>query len=100
MLATHISVERKFVSRGIEEILCNYGHLICFAAVFPFLSYSPHCQHVSCGKCPLFVDTSSSDKRLVAKAAKKAARSVLKAEGVIVDVTTLLNDPPPLKRHC
>jgi hypothetical protein len=69
MLATHISVERKFVSRGIEEILRNYGHLICFAAVLPLSSLTVliasmyRAANVRCLSIPLHMIRSGSPKR-------------------------------------
>ena len=49
---------------------------------------------------PLFADTTASDAKRIANAAKKAAESVLKAEGVSVDVASIMQGPPPMKRQC
>ena len=62
---------------------------------FAFHSHgiSPHCQHESCNKCPLYYDTNEADKVRVRDAAKKAARTV--KDKVHVDVDAMLKDPPP-----
>ena len=65
----------------------------------PFWICSPHCKHATCGKCPLYADTSASDAMRIANAAKEAAQSVLQTEAVKVDVQSLLKGPPPLHPH-
>ncbi len=68
--------------------------------IFPFFSSSPHCNHTRCGMCSLYADTTASDAMRIANAAKKAAKSVLKTEGVSVDVASIMKGPPPMKRRC
>lgn len=65
----------------------------------PCFNPRPHCQHKSCNKCPLYVDTTEADKAKVITAAKDAAKSV--STKVNVDVDSLVKglspskDPPP-----
>lgn len=56
---------------------------------------SPNCDHSKCGKCSLSADTTASDEMNIANAAKKAAKSVLKTDGVSVDVASIMKGPPP-----
>lgn len=65
----------------------------------PCFNPRPHCQHKSCNKCPLYVDTTEADKAKVINAAKDAAKSV--STKANVDVDSLVKglspskDPPP-----
>ena len=75
------------------QILNDEGLTTHFIA--PCIVTRAHCQHKSCNKCPLHVDTTDADKVKVINAAKEAATSV--AKNVKVDVDTLVKGLSPSK---
>ena len=95
-------------STSVKRECYIINHLAYDAALFnrlkntsalPCFNPRPHCQHKSCNKCPLYVDTTEADKAKVITAAKDAAKSVAKKANV--DVDSLVKglspskDPPP-----
>mmetsp|Transcript_43353 Transcript_43353/g.79340 ORF Transcript_43353/g.79340 Transcript_43353/m.79340 type:complete len:515 (+) Transcript_43353:266-1810(+) len=92
---------KKFLKTdGCNKMTCSCGCFICYvcrkeipaAVAYKHFCQTPHCQHKSCNKCPLYYDTNEADKVRVRDAAKKAARTV--KDKVHVDVDAMLKDPP------
>ncbi|KAL7532515.1 hypothetical protein ACHAXR_004680 [Thalassiosira sp. AJA248-18] len=93
---------KKFLKNdGCNKMTCSCGCFICYVCrkeipadvAYKHFCQTPHCQHKTCKKCPLYADTSQIDKARVKNAAQKAARSVRKTNAN-VDVNSMLKEPP------
>ncbi|KAL3764790.1 hypothetical protein ACHAWU_006207 [Discostella pseudostelligera] len=96
---------KKFLKTdGCNKMTCPCGCLVCnicrveIPATVGYLHFcqTPHCNHAKCAKCPLWADSTASDAKRIANAAKEAAKSVLKTQSVNVDVESLLKCPPSM----
>mmetsp|Transcript_26149 Transcript_26149/g.55601 ORF Transcript_26149/g.55601 Transcript_26149/m.55601 type:complete len:499 (-) Transcript_26149:62-1558(-) len=93
---------KKFLKEdGCNKMTCSCGCFVCYvcgkeipkSVAYKHFCQTPHCNHKTCGLCPLYADMNAADKVRVRDAAKKAAQSV--KGNVQVDVNAMLKDPPP-----
>lgn len=113
---------KKFVKEGTgcNKMTCACGAFSCYvcrALILRQVSYkhfcqTPHCNHTSCGQCPLYSNVEEDDKRAMREAGIQAAEMV-RGESLLsvsktlsgvaatlpsevrVDVDSLLKEVPP-----
>ena len=99
-------------SDGCNKIRCACGEYVCYICRSSIKGYdhfcqTPHCQHQSCKKCPLWTNAEQDDERAMREAGLKAAAQVESetaqqraagsasstAAGVRIDVDSILKQP-------
>lgn len=86
-------------SDGCNKVVCGCGTKVCYVCRSSIRDYShfcqtPHCQHKTCKKCPLYTKTEEDDARAMKEAGLKAAEG----QEVQVDVEGILKDPQARKK--
>lgn len=82
-------------SDGCNKISCGCGSKSCYVCRKQISDYAhfcqtPHCNHVSCGKCPLHTNDAEDDARAMREAGLAAAARVEEKTHTKVDVQALL----------
>lgn len=85
-------------SDGCNKVRCGCGKSVCYLCRKEIKSYAhfcqtPHCQHQSCNKCPLYTKDEKDDLRAMKEAGLKAAEE----QKVEVDVDSIMKEP--VKNH-
>jgi TRIAD3 protein (E3 ubiquitin-protein ligase RNF216) len=97
-------------SDGCNKIRCGCGAFVCYVCRAKIKDYShfcqtPHCEHQTCRKCPLYTKSEEDDERAMREAGLTAAKQVQtesetnvdpsgkKASAVQIDVDSILKEP-------
>jgi TRIAD3 protein (E3 ubiquitin-protein ligase RNF216) len=86
-------------SDGCNKIRCGCGAFVCYVCRAKIKDYShfcqtPHCEHQTCRKCPLYTKSEEDDERAMREAGLSAAKQVqTEASAVQIDVDSILKEP-------
>lgn len=86
------SCKRPFVKEsGCNKITCGCGTKCCYLCMKVIRDYShfcqvPHCDHTTCGTCPLYTDDARINAHAMRRAGMEAANNVQAAPDVVANL--------------
>ena len=88
-------------SDGCNKVKCACGTLVCYVCRVAIKAYThfcqtAHCQHESCGKCPLWTKAEEDDARAMREAGIEAAEAAATDAGVKINVDAILKAGVPV----